>query len=94
MNTPKRSLKELAQESLSIQNACNMVGLSLAFRNMLLDLSHHLHDGNLVNHHPIVILWLDKFSSLAGIQVLTDPPHNAAISHAYAQVTEMACKED
>lgn len=64
-----RTLKELAQEALDIQNACNMSGLAHGFGRMMGELCDMRLDATDRNRHPLTIVWLDKMNSLAGIQI-------------------------
>lgn len=60
--------KELAQQSLDIQDACNAAGVAHAFsRGMTVLWAEAQRTGKgteWVNQHPIVTLFLDKLASL------------------------------
>ncbi len=86
-----RTLQELAQEALEIQGACNLCGLVQSFARALIDLNAlSRNDGTTErNQHPIVIVWLDKLNSLAGIQDFGNKA-DMKISRAYNQVENMA----
>jgi len=66
-----RSLRELAQEAVAIQNACNACGLAGGLQRALSDLYGHAreqgHGTKWVNEHHITRLWVDKLASLAGL---------------------------
>lgn len=66
-----RTLRELAQQALDVQNASNLTGVLNAWfraacrlRVLLGDSTTHLH------HHPITRVWSDKVASLCGTQAL------------------------
>jgi hypothetical protein len=66
-----RTLKELAQEALDVQNACNLSGVALSFGKAMVDLREHCPNGNAQLHaHPVAVLWADKIASLTGTQYL------------------------
>jgi hypothetical protein len=65
-----RTLKQLAQEALDIQDACNLSGVAYAFGRMMNDLCELGLHTEQRNTHPIVTLYLDKMNSLNGIQEL------------------------
>lgn len=65
-----RSWKELAKEALDIQNACNLSGLVYAFAAIIKEIRCRLNDEgvnstDIINTHPICILFTDKLASLA-----------------------------
>lgn len=66
-----RSVKELAQEALEIQNACNPLGLSKGYARALQELRWALevegkpNDTDAISFHAINRLWLDKLCDLA-----------------------------
>lgn len=63
-----RTLAQLSQEALDIQNACNMGGLSNGFARAVEDLSPHCPEGTSQrNRHPVTSLWIAKLADLAGI---------------------------
>ena len=79
-----KTLKELAAEALSIQDACNLCGLAQRFAKVQIELGEYTKGTEERNRHPITVLWLDKFNSLAGIQAMegrsserTDTAYNA-----------------
>lgn len=69
-----RSVKQLAQEALEIQNACNPLGLSKGYAQALSELRCALevegkeNDTDAIRLHPINRLWLDKLCDLANYQ--------------------------
>lgn len=66
-----RTVKELAQEAIDIQNACNPLGLSKGYARALQELRWALevegkeNDTDAIKLHPINRLWLDKLCDLA-----------------------------
>lgn len=80
-----KTLKELAQESLDCQDACNLCGLAQAFARAMRDLGDHTNGTDARNQHPITRVWLDKMNSLAGIQ-----EYNADVTKAYSIVHDLA----
>ncbi len=63
-----RTLQELAQEALDVQNACNLCGVAQSFAEAMKDLNRLMDSTISRNQHPIAIAWLDKMNSLAAIQ--------------------------
>jgi hypothetical protein len=66
-----RTLKELAVEANSIQNASNLCGVAQSFARAMIDLRHILQNTDDANHHPITQVWVDKLSALANTQNAT-----------------------
>ena len=88
-----KSLQELAQDALAVQNACNPTGIVNSFHTALVQLHRHTENTKLTATHPITILWLDKLNSLAGIQSFVDSQVNEAISKAFDEVYNLAKTE-
>jgi hypothetical protein len=63
-----KTLKELAQEALNVQNACNLCGVAQAFARVMIDLGEHTKGTDERNTHPVAILWADKIAHLTGTQ--------------------------
>lgn len=63
-----KTITQLAQEALDVQNACNLCGVAQAFARAMIDLGEHVKGTDARNQHPITILWVDKLASLAGTQ--------------------------
>jgi hypothetical protein len=76
---------ELAQQSLDIQDACNLRAVVNAFGRAMATLwdeaGANNHSTEWVNNHPIVTLFIDKCSHLNGTQF-----DNMAVSRAYDAV--------
>jgi hypothetical protein len=66
------SLKELAQEALDVQNACNLSGVAQSFARVLVVLGPLTNGTEARNAHPIVRVYLDKMVSLAGASTSAD----------------------
>jgi hypothetical protein len=80
-----KTLKELAQEALAIQDACNLCGLAQSFARAMRDLGDHTNGTDARNQHPVTRVWLDKMNQLAGIQ-----EHNRDVTEAYGVVSDLA----
>jgi hypothetical protein len=70
-----RTLKQLAQEALDIQDACNPIGLSNGIGRAMSDLmdllrkTNQRNDTAVICSHPIFVLWASKLHSLAGLGI-------------------------
>jgi hypothetical protein len=69
-----KSMKELAQEALDVQNACNLSGVVHGFSRAISRLRELLPNAGTdeINSHPICVAWADKIASLTGIQEFSD----------------------
>lgn len=65
-----RTLKQLAQEALDVQDACNLCGVAQSFARAMIDLGEHTRGTDERNMHPISVLWADKIAHLTGTQCL------------------------
>lgn len=81
-----KSLKELAQDALNVQDACNLSGVAHDFARCMSDLCEHGLDTEARNKHPIAQLWADKIAHLTGTQSLG----NDAVMAAYTEVRKLA----
>ena len=81
------TIKALAKEAISVQDACNLSGVIHAFSRAMTDLREIT--GTMVNHHPIAIVWADKVASLTGIQ---DVGNDVALE-AHRIVSDLAAGE-
>lgn len=79
-----KTLKELAKESLDVQDACNLCGVAQAFARAMRDLGDHTKGTDERNRHPITRVWLDKLNQLSGIQ-----EHTTEITKAYSVVHDL-----
>lgn len=80
-----KTIKELAQEAINVQDACNLCGVAQAFARAMVDLGEHTSGTDERNNHPIARVWADKIAHLAGTQ-LNEP----AIVRAHADVDRLA----
>lgn len=78
-----KTLKELAQESLDVQNASNLVGVAGGMVRVISELRQILGSWDEADTHPITKLWVDKLASLTGY------PQDYS-SNFYAQVIKIA----
>lgn len=66
---PKRTLEELAQEALRVQDACNLSGVVHGFSRAMHDLFDTLHAQGAgtdeINRHPIAQAWASKVHDLS-----------------------------
>ncbi len=65
-----KTLKELAQEAIDVQGACNLSGVVISFTRVIQELKLHYPGLSTTefNHLPINAMWADKIASLTGIQ--------------------------
>lgn len=65
-----KTLNQLAQEALDVQDACNLSGVAISFANAMKDLCEHANAGghgtDWKNTHPVAVLWSSKIASLTG----------------------------
>lgn len=90
-----KTLKELAQEALNVQDACNLCGVAQSFARAMRDLGDHTNGTDARNQHPITRVWLDKMNQLAGIQhpgCYVCPPSGGLdpVTEAYSVVHDLA----
>jgi hypothetical protein len=69
-----KSMIQLAQQALDVQDACNLSGVVHAFSAAVTDVRAHLRaEGNestdRVNTHPVCVLFASKIASLTGCEV-------------------------
>jgi hypothetical protein len=78
------TITDLANESLRVQNACNLSGIVHSYARALSDLRTLCPSlsTDAINRHPIAVVWADKVAHLAGIQ----HPGNSRVSRAYDAV--------
>lgn len=65
-----RTMAQLAQEAIDVQNACNLSGVAHRFARVMSDLCALGLDTDARNRHPIAILWSDKIAHLTGTQIV------------------------
>jgi len=90
---PFKSIQQLAQEALDVQDACNLSGVVHGFSRAITDLRAVLIQAGImscgtdvINQHPICVLWADKIAHLTKTQVCG----NDRVSDAYQEVHNMA----
>lgn len=84
-----RTLQQLAQEALDVQDACSLSGVVRSFARALSDLWTVCPEAGTddINRHPISIVWADKIAHLTGTQALGHDAVTAAykVVHAIAR---------
>jgi hypothetical protein len=81
-----KTIKQLAQEALDVQNACNLCGVVQSFARAMIDLGEHTKGTDERNTHPISVLWADKVAHLTGTQSFG----NDVVTKAYNVVHDLA----
>lgn len=67
------TLKELAQEALAIQDACNLVAVAKGFAEAMKSLKNdHGLDTDEIRQHPITTLWVSKLESLNAMRTTNE----------------------
>ena len=84
MRSPIRSLKDLAQEAIDIQGACNLSGIILSFSKTIVELRAILmaqgkFNTDMLNRHPICVLYSSKIDSLSNGTEGFSPAYNWAM---------------
>lgn len=85
-----KTMKELAQEALNVQDACNLSGVVISFARVVKDLRELLPNAgtDALNTHPICVLWSDKIAHLTGTQNLGNDRVDLAYRWAYKEIEE------
>ena len=88
--------QQLAQQTLDVQDACNLSGVVHSFSRAMDVLWAEARDGEgrgteWINTHPIVTLFIDKLASLNGTQCYCDT--HGRVSNAYSAVNKIAAGE-
>lgn len=60
-----RTLAQLAQEALDVQDACNLSGVARGFGRAMADLARVVPFDQR-RTHPITVLWIDKLNDMTG----------------------------
>jgi len=81
-----KTIKQLAQEALDVQNACNLCGVVQSFARAMIDLGEHTKGTDERNQHPVSVLWADKVAHLTGTQAIG----NDAVMKAYTICHDLA----
>lgn len=62
-----RTLQEMAQEALDVQDACNLVAVANGFARAMSEMmTDHKMDTDEIRHHPITTMWVSKIETLNG----------------------------
>jgi hypothetical protein len=74
-----KTIEELAQDSIDVQDACNLSGVIHAFARAMSNLRELFPNlgTDLLNRHPISVMYSSKIASLTGSETFT------AFSRAY-----------
>lgn len=85
-----RTMQELCQEAIAVQDACNLSGVVHTFSRAITDLRAILSASNdfstsKLNQHPISILYSSKIASLTGSEDNRSEYENS-FSYAYGWV--------
>lgn len=86
-----KTLPELAQQVLDVQDACNLSGVVHAWSAAITNLRELMPTAGteVINRHPINKLWADKVAHLTGTQNLLCQE----VDDAYGVVSEMAASK-
>lgn len=82
-----KTLQQLAQDALLVQDACNLSGVATSFAKVVQDVRAITPNNPDWHCHPILKLWADKIASLVGTQFDWDS------GKAYDAVRAMAANE-
>jgi hypothetical protein len=85
----KRTMKELAQEALDVQNASNLSGIVFGWARSMKRFNE-LNPGigtDARNRHPIHVLWASKMASLTRCE------NTLAFSDAYNETIRLATQD-
>lgn len=85
-----KTLKQLAQEALDVQNACNLCGVVQSFARAMADLGEHVKGTDARNSHPISRLWADKVANLTGTQTIGNDATIEAYNAVYKLTEEQS----
>lgn len=85
-----RTLRDLCQDVLSVQDACNLSAVVHAWSRSIIRLRQVLDNPGteVVNNHPINLLYADKVAHLTGMQSFGQTKNN--YSNAYDYVSKVA----
>ncbi len=87
-----KTLPELAQQVLDVQDACNLSGVVHSWSEAITNLRQLMPSASTdaINRHPINKLWVDKVAHLTGSQTLSD---QGVYEDTYRVVNEMAASK-
>ena len=85
MENEKKTLAELTQEAIDVQDACNLSGVVHGWSRSITELRACLKEAGTddINTHFINILWADKVAHLTGTQTIGHDKVMRAYSDAY-----------
>jgi hypothetical protein len=62
-----RALMAAARNAIAVQDACNLSGVSMSYIEAVKAVNDSATDTTDRNHHPVLVMFLDKMAQLAGI---------------------------
>lgn len=80
----KKTMRELCQEALDVQNACNLCGIAQRFAAVMIELGEYTNGTDERNTHAVAILWIEKMNHLSGIQSFSNAAIDKKIDAAYS----------
>jgi hypothetical protein len=85
-----RTMRELAQEAIDIQNACNGIGVAQGFARSMLELHELLNKTQYVrvSDHPVWCLWVSKLHDMGSMGLSDTERYGAAYSACMAIVAD------
>jgi hypothetical protein len=69
-----RDAKYWAEQAIFVQSACNISAVAFSFSQLMEDLNSYMHESvkdkqtEWRNHHPLIVLFVDKLADLCGIE--------------------------
>lgn len=92
-----KTLKELAQRTLAVQDASNLSGVVISWGTFIVELREALTqlwgrtpDTESVNSHAFNVMWADKVSSLTGMQSGDEQSYYASAYDATKKIAEQS----
>jgi hypothetical protein len=75
-NSAHKTYQQAAKEAVMVQDACNMGGVSISFREAVQAVQRQAHllgrGTSWIRSHPILVLFIDKMNDLCGRPGVTD----------------------
>jgi hypothetical protein len=83
-------MRQLAQEAIDVQNACNGIGVAQGFARSMLELHELLNETRFtrVSDHPIWCLWVSKLHDMGNMGLSDTDRYSAAYSACMAIAAE------
>lgn len=76
-----KTMKQLCEEALWVQDACNLSGVVMGFGRMMNDLCDHIpkevNRREWLRKHPLMVLWIDKILDMVGRDITLEAYHRA-----------------